>query len=37
MFFVVSYLFFFFYKIEEQEGGTSPAKKGRLAPVGVGR
>jgi hypothetical protein len=28
---------FFFYKIREQEGGTSPAQGGRLAPVGGGR
>jgi hypothetical protein len=32
------YLFsFFFYKIREQEGKTSPAQEGGLAPVGRGR
>jgi hypothetical protein len=28
---------FFFYKIGEQEGGISPAQKGGLVSVGVGR
>jgi hypothetical protein len=32
------YLFsFIFYKIGDQEGETSPAQRGELAPVGVGR
>jgi hypothetical protein len=32
------YLFsFFFYKTGDEEGGTSPAQGGRLAPVGEGR
>jgi hypothetical protein len=36
-FFLFYLLSFFFYKIGEQEGGTSPAQGGRLAPMGWGR
>jgi hypothetical protein len=32
------YLFSFsFYKIDEQDGGTSPAQRGRIATMGRGR
>jgi hypothetical protein len=32
MFFVYIFSLFFFYKIRKQEGGTSPAQGGELAP-----
>jgi hypothetical protein len=38
MSFVLFFIFsLFFYKIREQEGGTSPAQRDGIVPVGRGR